>query len=442
MEALAIPIVTGGTERYIMAQLQLKNDGPIDTMTTATLQNPEGDIVWQNKLWVCASCIRTHPFWFKDRAGGVLTVQANEPLTGIIVHREVVTAWPVHGVGLSILALPGYALGQWPGTLQVTAIIGALLATACYGLLRDVGVRRRNALLVAMLLSCSPPLLSYGAQLYPEIVATLLLVVAVRLLGRVAACWQWWRVAGALACISGVPVLHGRLLPLALLLLCSFVPILARHALARSGAGVTRRQVASGAAMLALGAFALALVWQREPRIHPAFLRHYFATDTFAQNSFGVLFDNATGLIPYIPLLLLAGSGYLWAIRQAPYYGIAALALALTQIALIGLRHGGWQVWSPPGRYILPIIPFVGVALGLAWDRGFHRPVRSVAIGLGAWSVAIAALFIWIPVAPTMRQSMPGRPMISSAHFSASIRCGSSPACHSSPSGMVGRSSP
>ena len=54
-----------------------------------------------------------------------------------------------------------------------------------------------------------------------------------------------------------------------------------------------------------------------------------------------ILFDRASGLFPAAPVLLIAGGGFVPAIRRVPYLGWTALALCLTQFAAIALRRGG-----------------------------------------------------------------------------------------------------
>ncbi|HEX5503870.1 MAG TPA: DUF5719 family protein [Thermomicrobiales bacterium] len=397
-DSAVLPVLNTGSDRHIIGQLLLANQTPTDTMVTATLTAASGAVLWHDKLWVCAGCNITHPFWYtaSGQPGAALTLETREPVTASLMQREVVTAWPGHSIGISLLILPGFAVAGWLGALATTVVIAALLAMALYGLLRDLGVTRRTALLVTAVLALSSPLVTYAVQIYPEVAAALLLVVAVRLIAG-GPLRDRWRLPAALACLVAVPLLHTRLLPPALIGLVLLAGVLLARWRGHLGRLSGRQRLLALAATAGVTAFALALVWVIEPRAHPDALRRYLDVSTLVPHALGVLFDRGTGLLPNLPVLLLAGAGFVWAIRRAPAIGWGALGLALVQLAFVALRRDGWEVWSPPGRYILPAVPFLGVALAAAWDRGFYRPVRYLAYALIAWGALIAAFYVWVP---------------------------------------------
>jgi hypothetical protein len=149
------------------------------------------------------------------------------------------------------------------------------------------------------------------------------------------------------------------------------------------------------ALLLAAGA-AAALAF--EPRLRPAFLARFFDLHGLGAQEFGILLDRAAGILPTVPLLLLAGSGFVWAIRRAPFLGWTTLAVAVVQYALVALRDGGWETWGPPGRYIYPAVPFLALAFGAAWCWGFSRPVRVLAGTLGALGLLVTLYAWWLPL--------------------------------------------
>lgn len=394
---LTVPIVAGDSPNASAAQLELTNEGDAATMAVIDLRDPNGASIWRDKVWVCAGCVVTHQVWYTHLTDGFLTIQATQPLTATFEQRAVVSKRPFHGLGLSLVMLPGYALAGWRGALATIGLLGAALVTAMYALFTTAGLNRRTALLVAALLGCSSPLLTFATHLYVEIPATLLLVVALLLLGRGAALTPW-RVVGILACAIAVPLLHTRLVPLALIILALLGARAVAPAVTRAG-GIRlarRHYLWFGAGALA-AALALAGIWRVEPRLRPSFLEQYLSTTLFLPHLLGVLFDRGTGLLPSLPILLLAGSGFVWLIRRAPFLGWSALALGLAQLAFVALRRDGWQLWGYPGRYILPAVPFFGLALAAAWERGFARPVKALARLLVGWSLVVVAFYLWIP---------------------------------------------
>ncbi|HET8628230.1 MAG TPA: hypothetical protein VFL91_12455 [Thermomicrobiales bacterium] len=393
---LAIPVLSDAARRENAAHLEVTNGGATDAMATARLADATGATLWQDKFWVPAHSVVDYPFWYQGPLDGTLTVSALAPLSATLLQRAVVTAWPFHSIGLSVEVLPGYALGGWPGVLAELGLVAALLAVALYGLLRDVGVGRRAALVVTLLVACAAPVSSYAVQLYPEVTAALLLVVAVRLLGDPAR--TPWRIAGGIACAVGVALLHTRFLPLTLLLLAWFAALLLWQRGAAAGLGTAlRRRWPWLVGLVAAAALLTALLWSLEQRARLAFVERYLVPATAGSHLLGILFDGGGGLLPCLPLLLLAGSGFVWAIRRAPALGSIGVALVAVQFALVALRGGGWEAGDFPGRYILPAVPFLAVALGAAWQRGFARPVRPLVALLGAWGLAVGAFYLWDP---------------------------------------------
>lgn len=401
--SLTIPVIAGGTDRNILGHLQLTNRSPVATMATAVLRGPAGQTIWQDKLWVCANCIITHPFWYRDPTGGVLTIQAREPLAATLLQREVIPSWPTHGIGASLIAVPAYVAAGWGGILAFFGMVAATLVTAFYGLLRDVSISRRTSILIAALLAWSAPLVSYGAQFYPETSATLLLLIALRLSG--AKRLGWPQLLGILLCLGLVPLFHARLLPLSLILFATssvrlLLQIRGRAVRANANANMdppNRWRYALWVGAAAMLVTALLAILSRDTRLQPAFLFNYFSNTQVVPHTLGILFDNATGLLPCLPLLLIVGSGYSWAIRRAPYLGLTALALGAVQLLFVALRRSGWELWGPPGRYILPALPFFALALGACWERGFHRPIKPIVLLLTAWGLVFGAFYTWVP---------------------------------------------
>jgi hypothetical protein len=395
-KALALPVLAGGATQPSAAQLELTNDTDAATMVTISLRNTAGERVWQDKAWVCAHCVVTHQFWYGEAVDGFLELQMNEPLTATFLQREVISVQPFHNIGLSVLTLPGYALAGWRGAYATISVLAALLAVAIYGLLCDVGIARRNALIVAAVVGFSSPLVTHAVYLYTEIAGTLLLVVALRLVaGR--APLNRRRIAGALACSVAVPLVHSRLLPLSLVIVASLCIAAGVRVFANQGVVRPRGQWLWLLALPALAACAFAGIWWLEPRLRPETLLFYVGKAQFIPHLLGILFDRGTGLLPSLPLLLLAGSGFAWATRRTPHLGWTALALGLAQLAVVALRPAGWQLWGYPGRYIMPAVPFFAVALGATWERGFSWPAKHLARALAAWGLLVAAAYLWIP---------------------------------------------
>ena len=400
---LVVPTIDIGRDGYAVSQIELTNRESEPVQATLAIQDGAGAILWSDKFFVGANTTTTRAFGYTGADSRFMTIAARTPLTATLLQREIRSAGFAHGLGLSLALLPGYASAGYGGVLATVAILAALVALALYELLRRLGLDARAALGVGAVLAFSSPFAPAAVRLYAEVGGTLGLLLALL-------CADNWRrgrwplpVAAPLGalCIAGAALFHPRLLPIGLLI----GGLMALRAFSRGArrlrAGGGRRWLAfvggtvGGLALLGgLAAVALAV----EPRLRPAFVARFFDVRGLGAQEFGVLLDRAAGLLPTVPLLILAGSGFVWAIRRAPFLGWTILAATLAQYALVALREGGWETWGPPGRYIYPAAPFLGLALGAAWCWGFSRPVRPLAGALGALGLLVTLYAWWLPL--------------------------------------------
>jgi hypothetical protein len=401
--ALALPIIDTGRDGYAVSQIELTNREPEPVQATLALQDGSGAILWSDKIQVGANGTTVKAFWYAGADSRFLTIAAHTPLTATLLQREIRSAGFAHGLGLPLALVPGYALAGYGGVLATVALLAALVALALYELLRRLGLDARAALGIGATVAFSSPFTPAAVRLYAEVGGTLGLLLTVICAdnwrcGR----WPMW-LAGPLGalCVAGAALCHPRLLPPGLIIggLTALLALWRAGRRLRGGGG--RRWLAlgggilGGAALLA-GAAALALAF--EPRLRPAFLARFLDAGGLGAQEFGVFLDRAAGLLPTVPLLLLAGSGFVWAIRRAPFLGWTILAVTATQYTLVALRQGGWETWGPPGRYIYPAAPFLGLALGAAWCWGFGRPARLLAGALGALGLLVTLYAWWVPL--------------------------------------------
>lgn len=390
---LLLPVLDSGRGDYILSQLALANREPAEVATMITTRDTAGAVIDQHQLRLCAACVEHHSFW--SAGGGTVSVQADGQLSVTLLQREVRTQWPVHNLGLSLAMLPGYAFAGVRGALATVGLLSALLALTVFGLLRRCGVAAATAVLGAAILALSPPLSAYATQLYAETGGVLLLCLALLFLDRAAA-GRWWSLLPALVCAGGAPIFHSRFLPLTLALLATAALVFASRA-ARRGSLGRRRILALTVGIGILLAVPFAFVLARDPRIRPDYLERYLAPGTLHHHALGVLLDRSTGLLPHLPVLVLAGAGFRLLIGRRPTIGLPALAVVSVHLALVFLRQTGWEAWGPAGRYVLPAVPFLALAAACAWAHEWRFAVRSIAATLALWGLGLAVLYAWIP---------------------------------------------
>jgi hypothetical protein len=280
-----------------------------------------------------------------------------------------------------LLAVP-VGMGGWVGAkLALAMVAGGLAALVAWTAHRRLGAGPGVSVTVAALVSLSPPLSVYATQIYPEIVAALMVTLAIAsLLGPGRGRWL-----GAVAVVA-LPWLAVKYVPVA--------AVLAAGLLARSG----RRARIRLATWFALSAV---LFLMGHLAIYGG-LTPYATGDHFVGGEFtavgaeadlwgrsarlvGLLVDRGFGLAAWQPLYLLLPLVVGWSVaRRHPDRGwlvgvVAAGWLTATFAALT--MHGWWF----PGRQLVVVLP--SAALLVAGWIGSGRSRLTLAGGMGAVGV-------------------------------------------------------
>jgi hypothetical protein len=301
-----------------------------------------------------------------------------------------------HGLALSIVLAPFVAIGGVEGARIAMILVAAILAQQLLGLLRQLGIARAafRWLAWAAVVACLPVLV-FSNQIYPEVPAALLVVVALRVILTPRPPPR----AYLLAALAGaaLPWLNMRYLPLAVgvflgltYVACRPVPAMTTGAsgggtvarawsAARGCAGTlssARRDV--GAAIVlpfAVSSGTLAGVFQAlyGSPLPDAPYRPGGATigsggwDFWYHTLLADFLHPSIGWIPYVPVhwLGLAAIGCLvWRFRGHALAVLTVLAVHVLLVASIAINIG----LSFPGRYLLVVIPLVAIPLALVLE--------------------------------------------------------------------------
>src|SRR5262249_34933348 len=278
----------------------------------------------------------------------------------------------------------GLAAG-WPVRIPVMVELGLLAALLAAGLAAWAATLTGDvpsAVAAALLVAFNAPGFFYALAIYPELPAALVVLAALAWIGRRA---PGWAVPYGLL-LATLPWLHEKFVPLAVVL-----------AVAAVWTARDRRQALPGLAPpLALSAGLQALYYLRVYGAPvPVGVHAGFASwSTLHRGLIGLWLDRDHGLLPLAPVYLVALAGLPALRRAAPRVAGPALAAFLSLYLVVGTYREWWGGFAPAPRYLVPVLPILGLALasGLhAWWR-HGRALRAALLGAASLAVAWVAV--------------------------------------------------
>ena len=298
-------------------------------------------------------------------------------------QRESGTAISVHNVGLPALLVPAVLVTHDVRAMRVELILlAAIAAYLLLGIMRRLPIGRGWILYAVWgLVVFSLPFVAYSAQVYPEMPAALLTLIAVRVLVEPrpppAAI-----VVGATAAAL-MPWLHVRFGLISLVLVAAL-------AIRVRAAGWSAAAVAVAPLVVSLGALAYAFTrWYGSPWPDAQFAtppRPEFDVEWAYRHSVGGLFSADYGWFPFAPLHLLAVAGAVYLCFRYRWWAIAGTAAACAYLLLVASATGISTAFAYPARLQIVVVPLAAICLlALLADA----PVlRLVALPLAALTLA------------------------------------------------------
>ncbi len=298
-----------------------------------------------------------------------------------------------------MLAAP-MRIGGWAAAkAALAAIAGVTAATTLWLAVRRFGVRPRLAAAVVAAFFSTPPLVSYGSQIYPEmpaaLFATLGLAAVTGTLGTRS------RVLAALSVIA-LPWLSVKYIPVAAVLaVVVIVRLWRRHTR-------PQRWMQVGVELAVLGVAGALYFWFRQ-RTYGGWTV-YAAGDHFTVGELtvvgrrpnylgrtrrlvGLLADREFGLIAWMPAYVLLPAAMTMLVRLRPPRWLVAgtfVAMGFAVATWVAFTMHGWW-W--PGRQLVVVLPAAVAVIAFATQRLWA--LRWVVVG--SWPVA-AMGWVWLAV--------------------------------------------
>jgi len=303
-----------------------------------------------------------------------------------------------HSLWLPLMLAPAYAVaGKW-GAMLTMALIAAMVGWLSLGLaLRYWGAEHGPAAVgVWAILALTPPLLLYSHQIWVELPAALLVLVALHrihdLRERRAGTRRQWLVLGLVLVL--LPLLKLRFVLLS-------VPI---AFLAWWRGGRSRKTIlwVGGSLLAAIGGILLfnQVVFGKPFRDHTLaqLMRIQRSSPVdYLQGMAGLFWDSAFGLLASNPLWLLlvpAMALVIW--RRSPVL-IDLLICIVPYLAVVSPRREWYGAWAPPFRFGMVLLPLIALILVPLLDRRRRAGARGLVAALGFLALSLLLLLVVVP---------------------------------------------
>ncbi|MEM6792341.1 MAG: hypothetical protein AAF725_00035 [Acidobacteriota bacterium] len=303
-----------------------------------------------------------------------------------------------HSALLPAVLTPAYRIGGRAGAAFMLALCSAGVAWWTLAVARRLWPEcGTGGLLAWALLAFTPPMMIYSHQVWIEVPAALLSVVALdRLIVLHQARRRELPLEGRDLLILAASLALLPLLKMRLLLVAAPLALAAAGVLSRRGAMI----FAGGLGTAVLGLLAYNL-WRYD---NPFKMYSSAEIDVLLESppshwlrgSIGMFYDSSFGLFATAPLWWLLIPAFLELARRSGRLALGTIALMVPYLAALAPRLEWYGGWSPPFRYPLVFLPLLALATVPLLERRLAG-TRILALALAAPTVLLGALWLTVP---------------------------------------------
>ena len=302
----------------------------------------------------------------------------------------------VHGVGGPILWLPLFAVAGRMGAILFMAGVSLLVIADIFRFLEERGIRKRVSVLVAGSFAAATPFFAFAHLVFVDLIGAWAVIYLFRKILKDGELRKRELVSSSIL-VGILPWVHVKFIAVeALLLVFLLAKIVVGNKVVPAGALVRAAKArwkevcwaVVPAAVLGLGyeAFSHA-IWNS---LNPALFysqvdRAIPFTASPIRGLIGTFLDQEYGVFMSAPVLVLAIPGFVLAVQgRVSVLNLYFPILAVCYIALFAARYDWEGGWTPPGRFILVLLPIFAYYIGHLLDRPNRLLARPAFWILGA----------------------------------------------------------
>ncbi len=271
-----------------------------------------------------------------------------------------------HGLGLSLLVLPAYIIGDRLLVVYFLNFLAAILAANIYLFAREGTGKLLPAILTWIGFSFTAPIMAYSFLIFPELPVALFILYAFRRIRL----WHnnWLQIAAIGFSIAFIPWMHYRFIPVSAALFLYYMW--------QENSQPTKERLRNYiivAAQVAVSAvLMMAFFYQRYAQLIPNASDHAGSSDIAGtiRGAVGSLIDEQWGLFVAAPIFILTIVGLIvMALQKGWRKDLLWLAIVfLPYFAVISNYAQWWGEWCPPARYLASVLPLLALPFAVAID--------------------------------------------------------------------------
>ncbi|MDO8619124.1 MAG: hypothetical protein Q7R49_04260 [Candidatus Daviesbacteria bacterium] len=293
-----------------------------------------------------------------------------------------------HGLGFyQLLISPGYDLLGKVGAVLTSSIFAILLAIQIYKFCNEVISQKESSLICTGIVMICLPLAQYSFLVFPEIIGAFLIVLNIRAIFNKPSLDILTAVS-----IGIMPWIHVRFFPPAVFLLLVWI---------LKGRKMEYKKLSHCLVTLIIFicyfVFLEIIYGDFMPTKPYQVLGIPTNSGDILVNWINMLFDRQYGLFIYSPIFIFSLLGFMNWYKEKKTQALIVSGLIFSYLIPVATYYDWNGGYSPPARYLVPIIGLLVPAIGFFLRRNKNQVVEIIFYLFGIWSISAFFINLSIP---------------------------------------------